>query len=67
MAARGGEQGIGEAMSKVWSYLDHLAESDPGEYQKFIEQAMRERKEFLEPPLPVLCFSAGIRGVRQLG
>ena len=63
MASKENEE-ITDMVQKMWGYLDHLAETDPEEYQKFIGKAMKERGEFLEPPQPVFCFSTGIRGVR---
>ena len=64
-AAGGGGRGdgLGEAVSKVWSYLDQLAENNPPEYKRFIDKAMQERKDYLDPPYPVFCFTTGIRGV----
>ena len=52
-----------DAVGRVWTFLDQLADNDPAEYKKFIKKAMEERKEYLEPPRPAFCFSTGIRGV----
>ena len=62
MAGRNDEK-LGTTVNKVWSFLDQLSESNPEEYRRFIKKAMEERREFLEPPHPVFCFSTGIRGV----
>lgn len=63
MAASKCDEEIREAMRKMWGFLDMLAETSPDEYKRFIDKAMEERKEFLDPPQPVFCFSTGIRGV----
>ena len=65
MASKSGKT-VENVVGKVWGFLDQLAESNPEEYQKFVSKAMEERREFLEPPLPVFCFSTGIRGVSDL-
>ena len=65
-AAAGGGDGLGEAVSKVWSYLDRLAENNPQEYKRFINKAMQERRDLLDPPRPVFCFTTGIRGVSKI-
>ena len=57
------EEEIRAAMGKMWGFLDLLAETNPEEYKRFIDKAMEERKEYLDPPQPVFCFSTGIRGV----
>jgi hypothetical protein len=64
-AAAGGGDGLGEAVSKVWSYLDRLAENNPQEYKRFINKAMQERRDLLDPPRPVFCFTTGIRGKKN--
>lgn len=65
-AAEGARDAMGEAVSKVWSYLDCLAEKNPEEYKRFIDKAMTERREFLDPPRPIFCFTTGIRGVGEI-
>ena len=43
------------AAEKVWSMLDHLAESKPEEYKKFIDQQLKEGAESVSPPEPAFC------------
>ena len=54
-------------MSNVWSYLDRLAENNPAEYKRFVDKAMKERSEYMDPPRPIFCFSTGFRGVGGWG
>ena len=61
-SSRSGDE-MADRVGQVWSFLDQLAEKNPEEYKRFIDRTMKERKEFLEPPQPVFCFSTGIRGV----
>ena len=45
------------AAEKVWSMLDQLAESNPEEYKKFIEQQLKEGAQSVSPPEPGFCLS----------
>lgn len=62
MASKGGDE-MRETVTKIWGFLDQLADSDPGAYKRFIQKTVKERQEFLDPPQPIFCFSTGIRGV----
>lgn len=63
MARSGDKNEMLEAAQRVWSMLDHLYESNPTEYKKFIEQQMQEGKEILNPPEPVFCLECCVTGV----
>ena len=45
------------AAEKVWGMLDHLAESSPEEYKKFIDQQLKEGAEAMSSPEPAFCLS----------
>ena len=63
--ATGENEELGEMVQKMWGLLDHMAESNPEQYQKFVKRAMEEGRDLADPPQPVFCFSTGIRGVRK--
>ena len=48
---------------KMWEMLDHLAETDPEEYKKFIDQQIKEGHEMFSPPEPVFCLRSEVLGV----
>ena len=45
------------AAEKVWGVLDKLAESNPEEYKKFIDQQMKEGAQSVSQPEPAFCLS----------
>ena len=45
------------AAEKVWGMLDKLAESNPEEYKKFIDQQLKEGAESVSQPEPAFCLS----------
>ena len=52
-----------DAAQRMWSLLDHLYETNPEEYKKFVDQQMKEGKEMLNPPEPVFCLKCNVIGV----
>nr|XP_060643060.1 PIH1 domain-containing protein 2 [Anolis sagrei ordinatus] len=51
------EDMLGKA-AQLWTMLDDLAESHPGEYRQFMQQQMKEAQQHFAPPEPHLCLKA---------
>lgn len=68
MAYGGSEGGVDlQAMAeRVWGALDHMAETDPQQYEKFIEQQLKEGEEAMSSPEPVLCLRCPLGGVSEV-
>lgn len=47
-------------VNQLWNLLDDLAESNPESYEKFIQQQLREGKEFWASPEPQFCLETSI-------
>ncbi|XP_046857649.1 PIH1 domain-containing protein 2-like isoform X2 [Xenia sp. Carnegie-2017] len=47
--------GLLQQADSVWKMLDDLADTDPDGYRKFIDNIMKEEKEYWKPPEPVFC------------
>ena len=63
MASGGDEVDLQEMAAKVWGALDQLATSDPEQYKKFIDEQMKEGKEYMATPEPVFCLRCPLKGV----
>lgn len=56
-------QGMAE---RVWGALDHMADTSPDQYKKFIDEQLREGKEVMAAPEPVFCLRCTLGGVSPL-
>lgn len=45
---------------QVWGALDKLADTNPEEYQKFINEQLKEGREMFVPPEPVFCLQCNV-------
>ena len=52
-----------EEVKKIWHMLDSLAEADPQEYKKFIDQQLKEGAQMLAKPEPSFCIRVPVKGV----
>ncbi|TRY90618.1 hypothetical protein DNTS_003686 [Danionella cerebrum] len=50
---------------QVWSMLDEMSESNPEEYQSFIERQLRDGAVFHSTPQPHVCITTTIRGEKE--
>ncbi|XP_076781248.1 PIH1 domain-containing protein 2 isoform X1 [Arvicanthis niloticus] len=53
-------KGLLTHISQFWSMLDDLAENDPKRYQNFIQQELKDGKQFCVDPEPQLCLQTKI-------
>ncbi|XP_053438481.1 PIH1 domain-containing protein 2-like [Nycticebus coucang] len=53
-------KGLFTQVTQLWNLLDDLAESDPEGYKKFIQQQLKEGKQFCAAPEPHLCLQTKI-------
>ncbi|XP_051012374.1 PIH1 domain-containing protein 2 [Acomys russatus] len=53
-------KGLLTQISQFWNMLDDLAENDPARYRNFIEQELKDGKEFYVDPEPWLCLQTKI-------
>ncbi|XP_008063772.1 PIH1 domain-containing protein 2 [Carlito syrichta] len=53
-------KGLLTQVTQFWNLLDDLAESDPENYEKFIQQQLKEGKQFCAAPEPQFCVQARI-------
>ncbi|XP_037697351.1 PIH1 domain-containing protein 2 [Choloepus didactylus] len=58
-------KGLLTQVTQFWNLLDDLAESDPESYEKFIQQQLKEGKEFFAAPEPQLCLQTKILKPRE--
>ena len=54
-----------KAAQQVWDMLDHLAVSNPKEYEEFVKKQMKEGEDVLSVPEPVFCLRCTLNGVRS--
>ena len=50
-----GDPDLRKVAERVWNTLDDLAERDPEEYKKFIDQQLKEGAQAQQNPQPVFC------------
>lgn len=50
---------------QVWGALDKLADTNPEEYQKFINEQLKEGREMFVPPEPVFCLQCNVSSKRK--
>lgn len=53
-------KGLLTQVTQLWSLLDDLAENDPKNYEKFIQQQLQEGKQLHDAPEPQLCLQTKI-------
>ena len=45
---------------QVWGALDKLADTNPEEYRKFIDEQMKEGREMFAQPEPAFCLQCNV-------
>ena len=51
---------IRKVAQQVWGALDKLVDTNPEEYQKFINEQLKEGKEMFAPPEPAFCLQCNV-------
>lgn len=66
MASSTGENAdLLQAAERVWGALDHMVTDDPEGYREFIGEQLREGKEVMTAPEPIICVRCSLEGVRR--
>lgn len=60
LVMRASSEGLLTQISQFWNMLDDLAENDPERYKNFIEQELKDGKQFCVGPEPQLCLQTKI-------
>ncbi|XP_006890839.1 PREDICTED: PIH1 domain-containing protein 2 [Elephantulus edwardii] len=58
-------KGLLTQVTQFWNLLDDLAENDPERYEKFIQQQLKEGKQFCSAPEPQFCLETKILKPRE--
>ncbi|XP_062995231.1 PIH1 domain-containing protein 2 [Elgaria multicarinata webbii] len=47
-------------VTQLWTMLDYMAESNPESYHRFMQQQLKDAKQYYAPPEPYLCLKTHI-------
>uniref|UniRef100_A0A8D0L730 PIH1 domain-containing protein 2 n=1 Tax=Sphenodon punctatus TaxID=8508 RepID=A0A8D0L730_SPHPU len=58
-------EGMLTQLSQFWTMLDEMAENTPESYHRFMQQQLKEAKQYNSPPEPHLCLQTHILEPRE--